>query len=122
MNLPRRDGHTHTEVCPHGSREPTEQFINRAIELGFDTYSLTEHPPLPDGFKDPTPDQSCGMNQTDLNRYLEMGQRLKRKYVDRILIKLGLEVDYIPGFEVETRRMLSQVGPELDDALLSVHF
>ena len=43
--LPKRDGHTHTEFCPHGSRESTELFIRRAIELGFETYSLTEHPP-----------------------------------------------------------------------------
>lgn len=122
MILPRRDGHTHTEVCPHGSREPTEQFIQRAIERGFETYSLTEHPPLPEGFEDPTPDRSCGMLQKDLGPYLEMAWRLKRKYAGHIEIRVGLEVDYIPGFEVQTRQMLSQAGPELDDAVLSVHF
>jgi histidinol-phosphatase (PHP family) len=62
------------------------------------------------------------MSQAELSSYLEMGQRLKRTYKDRIEIKLGLEVDYIPGFEVETRYLLSQVGSGLDDALLSVHF
>jgi len=122
MNLPRRDGHTHTEVCPHGSREPTEQFIERAVELGFESYSLTEHPPLPEGFEDPTPEKSCGMSSGDLGPYLEMAWRLKRKYADQISIRVGLEVDYIPGFEAETRRMLARVGTELDDTLLSVHF
>src|SRR6266542_3036119 len=110
MGLSRRDGHTHTEVCPHGSKEPTEQFIKRAIELGFETYSLTEHPPLPEGFEDPAPDKSCAMRPADLGPYLEMGQQLKRKYADQINIRVGLEVDYIPSFEVETRHLLSQVG------------
>jgi histidinol-phosphatase (PHP family) len=122
MDLLRRDGHTHTEVCPHGSREPTEQFIERAIELGFETYSLTEHPPLPEGFEDPTPDKSCGMLQEDLGSYLEMAWRLKKQYADRISLRVGLEVDYIPGFEAETTRMLADVGPDLEDGLLSIHF
>ena len=122
MEFPRRDGHTHTEFCPHGSKEPTEQFIQRAIELGFHTYSLTEHPPLPKGFEDPTPDKSCSMKPEDLGPYLEMARRLKLKYVSQIDVRVGLEVDYIPEFELETRHLLSQVGSELDDALLSVHF
>ncbi len=122
MELPRRDGHTHTEICPHGSREPTERFIQRAIELGFETYSLTEHPPLPEGFEDPAPDKSCSMKPEELEPYLEMARRLKLKYADQIDIRVGLEVDYIPGFELDTSHLLSQVGPDLDDALLSVHF
>jgi histidinol-phosphatase (PHP family) len=122
MELPRRDGHTHTEVCPHGSKEPTERFIQRAIELGFETYSLTEHPPLPEGLEDPAPDKSCAMKLAELGPYLGMARRLKLKYACQIDIKVGLEVDYIPGFELETRHLLSQVGSELDDALLSVHF
>jgi histidinol-phosphatase (PHP family) len=122
MILPRRDGHTHTEVCLHGSREPTELFIQRAIELGFTTYSLTEHPPLPDGFEDPTPDKSCGMPRNVLDPYLRMAQQLKKKFASQIEIKVGLEVDYIPGFEAQTGQMLSKVGPDLEDAVMSVHF
>ena len=122
MNLPRRDGHTHTEVCLHGSKEPTEQFIERAIDLGFETYSLTEHPPLPEGFEDPTPDKTCGMLRADLGSYFEMAQRLKKKYAGQINIRVGLEVDYVPGFEAETRALLAEVGPDLQDGLLSIHF
>lgn len=120
--LPRRDGHTHTEFCPHGSREATEQFIERAIALGFESYSLTEHPPLPRDFFDPTPDQSCGMRREELEPYLIHAQELKKRYVDRIEIRVGLEVDYIPGYEPDVREMLNTHGAELDDALLSVHF
>jgi len=120
--LLRRDGHTHTQFCPHGSHEATEQFIERAIELGFETYSLTEHPPLPRNFIDPTPDQTCGMRWEDLEPYLLHAQELKQRYADRIEIRVGLEVDYIPGYESDVSDMLNTHGAQLDDALLSVHF
>src|SRR3990172_8600137 len=120
--LHKCDGHTHTEFCPHGSRESTDLFIRRAIELGFDSYSLTEHPPLPDDFKDPAPDKSCGMAVPDFERYLGQARALRDRFSDQIAVKIGLEVDYIPGFEEEIRRLLDQVGPELEDAVLSVHF
>ena len=120
--LRHRDGHTHTEFCPHGSREATEQFIERAIALGFESYSLTEHPPLPRNFIDPTPDHSCGMRQEDLEPYLLHAQELKKRYADRIEIRVGLEVDYIPGYESDVRDMLNRCGSQMDDALLSVHF
>ena len=122
FSLPRRDGHTHTQFCPHGSREATEQFIERAIALGFETYSLTEHPPLPRSFIDPTPDQSCGMRWEDLEPYLLHAQELKKRYADRIEIRVGLEVDYLPDHQPDVRSMLDTYGPHLDDALLSVHF
>ena len=120
--LPRRDGHTHSQFCPHGSREATEQFIERAIALGFETYSLTEHPPLPRDFIDPTADHSCGMRQEDLEPYLLHAQKLKKRYAERIEIRVGLEVDYIPGYESDVRTMLNDYGSQMDDALLSVHF
>src|SRR5689334_8053749 len=108
--LPRRDGHTHTQFCPHGSRESTEQFIERAIVLGFESYSLTEHPPLPRNFVDPAPEQNCGMRQEDLEPYLLHAQELKELYADRIGIRVGLEVYYIPGYESEVREMLNTYG------------
>ena len=120
--LSRRDGHTHTEFCPHGSRESTELFIQRAIELGFETYSLTEHPPLPAHFHDPAPDKSCGMVPEDLESYLSHAKKLSDRFSSQIFLKVGLEVDFIPGFEDATRQLLQQVGSELADSVLSVHF
>ena len=89
--LPKRDGHTHTEFCPHGSRESTELFIHRAIELGFETYSLTEHPPLPAHFHDPAPDKSCGMVTEDLEPYLSHAKKLNDHFSSQIVLKVGLE-------------------------------
>jgi histidinol-phosphatase (PHP family) len=120
--LTRRDGHTHTEFCPHGSREATEWFIRRAIELRFLSYSITEHPPLPPGFDDPAPTKDCGIAAEDLETYFQLAHRLKREFTGRIELKVGLEVDYIPGHETWTRNLLTRYGPDMDDALLSVHF
>jgi histidinol-phosphatase (PHP family) len=120
--LSRRDGHTHTELCPHGSREATDGFIRRAIQLGFETYSLTEHPPLPKGFEDPTPEKSCAISWQELEPYFELARKMKRRFAGQIEIRVGLEVDYIPGYEIEIRQLLDTCGPDLDDALLSVHF
>ncbi len=90
--------------------------------MGFETYSLTEHPPLPRDFIDPTADHSCGMRPEDLEPYLLHAQKLKKRYAERIEIRVGLEVDYIPGYESDVRTMLNDYGSQMDDALLSVHF
>ncbi|GAJ27459.1 hypothetical protein JCM15457_2448 [Liquorilactobacillus sucicola DSM 21376 = JCM 15457] len=34
------DGHTHTELCPHGSGEPVEKMIQKAIMQGLITIVL----------------------------------------------------------------------------------
>ncbi len=120
--LERRDGHTHTELCPHGSREPTENLVLRAIQLGFQSYCLTEHPPLPPGFEDPAPDKSCGLVPEDLDRYFELGENLKKNFSSRVELKVGLEVDFIPGFNQSTRELLDTYGNIVEDSLLSVHF
>src|SRR5262247_2926414 len=62
------------------------------------------------------------MRREDFEAYLLHAEELKRRYADRIEIRVGLEVDYIPGFESEVREMLNRNGSQLDDALLSVHF
>ena len=47
----KMDGHTHTQLCAHGSGEKTEKMIEKAIRLGFTDYCITEHAPLPAGFE-----------------------------------------------------------------------
>lgn len=117
-----RDGHIHTPFCPHGSRDSLEQYIERAIELGYTDISFTEHAPLPPAFIDPTPDQDSAMAIEQLDLYLSTLNDLKKQYKNDIAIRIGLEVDFIVGYEEETARFLEEIGPELDDSILSVHF
>lgn len=118
----KTDNHIHSPFCPHGSTDSFVQYINRGIELGLTEMTFTEHAPLPQGFIDPTPEKDSGMDAALLSTYFRELKQLKEQYKDQITIKIGLEVDYIEGFEQETKAFLNEVGPELDDSILSVHF
>ncbi|WP_071393823.1 histidinol-phosphatase HisJ [Bacillus tuaregi] len=118
----KKDGHIHTPFCPHGSKDSIEKYIERALSLGYTEISFTEHAPLPEGFIDTTPTQDSAMSWEDWEHYVEEVERVKQLYIGKIKINCGLEIDFIEGFEEETREALNKLGPKLDDAILSVHF
>lgn len=62
------------------------------------------------------------MNSAYLMDYFKQLKRVKEQYQSEIKINIGLEVDYIVGYEHETKQFLNEVGPLMDDAILSVHF
>lgn len=116
------DGHIHTPFCPHGTQDALKDYIEKALQQNFTHITFTEHAPLPANFVDPTPDNDSGMAPHLLHEYFEQLNTLKAQYNNDIHINIGLEVDYIEGFEDETTQFLNEVGPKLDDAILSVHF
>lgn len=118
----KKDGHIHSPFCPHGTSDAFELYIEKAIENQFTHITFTEHAPLPTNFVDPTPDKDSGMKPKDLTTYIETLKKLKEHYAKDITINIGLEIDYIIGYETETRALLDIVGPSLDDSILSVHF
>ncbi|MFC0187861.1 histidinol-phosphatase HisJ [Fictibacillus aquaticus] len=118
----RFDGHIHSPFCPHGSPDALADYAERAIQLGFNGITFTEHAPLPAGFTDPVPAADSAMAYADLPRYFQAIKDLKKEYQNHIQIFTGLEVDFIEGFEEETDHFLGEVKGELDDAILSVHF
>ncbi|WP_339147274.1 histidinol-phosphatase HisJ [Sutcliffiella sp. BMC8] len=116
------DKHVHTPYCPHGSTDKIDTYIKQALDLHYQEISFTEHAPLPKGFHDPAPDKDSAMEWASLPSYLKELQKMKSYYASTIKINIGLEVDYIDGYEIETRELLSEIGPSLDDSILSVHF
>lgn len=118
----KADGHIHTPFCPHGTKDPFEDYIARALDLGFDEISFTEHAPLPSGFNDPTPQKDSGMDENHLENYFSVLTELQKKFASDIKINIGLEVDYIEGYEEDTRTFLNEYGRYLNDSVLSVHF
>lgn len=118
----KRDGHIHTPFCPHGTPDALDAYIEKAILSGFSDISFTEHAPLPPSFTDTTPMKDSGMDMEVLPLYLDAVAKAKDAYKNDIRIRVGLEVDFIEGYEAETRTFLDSVGPSLDDAILSVHF
>lgn len=115
------DGHIHSPYCRHGSEDTFEEYIEKAIEIGLMEITFTEHLPLPEGFKDPSAENDSAMSTDKLDDYLEDVKALKEKYGDKIKINVGLEVDYIEGYEQVTKEMLNNIGKNIDDAILSVH-
>ncbi|MEK4255010.1 histidinol-phosphatase HisJ [Ureibacillus sp. FSL K6-2830] len=118
----KKDGHIHTPFCPHGTADSLEGYIEKAIQHQFTDITFTEHAPLPANFVDPTPEKDSGMKPDLLPTYIDTLHKLKQQYEKDITIHIGLEVDYIVGYENETKNLLNSVGPFLDDAILSVHF
>ncbi|MCK1991869.1 histidinol-phosphatase HisJ [Peribacillus muralis] len=118
----KADNHVHTPFCPHGSLDTFEDYITRGIELGLKEITFTEHAPLPRDFQDPTPEKDSGMDAALLLDYLQELRVLKERHKNKILIKTGLEVDFIEGHENATKEFLDEIGEFLDDSILSVHF
>lgn len=121
------DGHTHTELCPHGSGEATEKMVQRAIQLGFQRYCITEHAPLPPAFRDQYEGTPAGYTEASLREdqvadYLALANGLKTKYAGQIEISVGFEVDFLPEHVAWTRDFLNTYGPRTQESILSVHF
>ena len=116
-----KDGHIHTPYCPHGTDDKFEQYVEKAIKVGLDEISFTEHFPLPKGFTDPAPDNDSSINLEQLKSYINDVNKLKDRYKDKIKINVGAEVDYVEGFEKEIKSLLDEYGKYLEDGILSVH-
>ncbi len=91
MVLPA-DYHLHTPLCRHAVGEPSE-LAARAVKLGFGEIGFSDHSPMPrDDFDD------WRMRNADLDGYVAAVERARREHPG-LVIKLGLEVDYLPGCE-----------------------
>jgi histidinol-phosphatase (PHP family) len=100
MSLPA-DYHMHTYLCRHAVGEPTD-LAAQAIRLGFTEIGFSEHNPMPrDDWDD------WHMLQADLDTYVELVQKARRDH-PQLVIKLALEMDYIPGQEDWIRDLMAR--------------
>ena len=116
-----KDGHVHSHYCLHGTDDNFQMYIDKAIKSGLDEISFTEHFPLPKGFEDPTPKKDSSMDINSLERYIQELKIIKTFYAGVIKINIGVEVDYIEGFEDEIKEFLDEYGKDFEDSILSVH-
>jgi len=112
------DYHTHHERCGHAIGK-LEEYVQRGIELGLEHLGLSDHLPLI--HVDPAeyyPEMA--MPLAELPRYVEECLELKARYRGVIDLRVGLEADYIEGYEEVIRDLLA---PYPWDYLIgSVHF
>lgn len=117
------DGHTHTRYCYHGTDASQDQYVNRAIELGFERYTVSEHPPLPENWvRDPKLMAELAMPMERLPAYFDEMKKTKERYVDQIELTIGLEIDYLYERESFSEQLLDTWMNELEDIVISVHY
>lgn len=112
MQLPA-DYHMHTPLCRHAVGEPVE-YARRAVEIGLTEIGFTDHSPMArDDF------DNWRMFNSQLDEYMAK-VRLAQQTFPHLTIRLGLEVDYLPGHE-EWIRQLAARHP-WDYFIGSVHY
>lgn len=117
------DGHTHGPYCRHGSSASMESYIVRAVDLGFQRISLTEHPPLPDQWlKDVSVQRILGMDKEDLPHYLEDALVVKKKFQETIDVRIGYELDYLEDNEDFIWMLLERGKHAIEEVIISVHY
>ncbi|MBD3348717.1 MAG: histidinol-phosphatase HisJ family protein [Candidatus Eisenbacteria bacterium] len=103
----------HTRLCGHAVGEP-EDYVRRAIALGLAEIGFSDHMPL---LRER--DERLTMAPEDLPVYVGMVRDLQTS-VDEIVVRLGIEMDYIPGQMEEIWNAASDY--EFDYVLGSVHY
>jgi histidinol-phosphatase (PHP family) len=117
------DGHTHTQYCYHGSSKKQELYIDRAIQLGFQRYTLSEHSPLPTGWIDDISlFKRLAMPIDELPKYIDFARKMKKFYENKIEVTIGLEMDFLPKQLAFTENMLEDFNDDLEDIVYSVHY
>ncbi|MBM4160108.1 MAG: histidinol-phosphatase HisJ [Ignavibacteria bacterium] len=109
------DYHTHTVLCKHGEGD-VEQYILKAIELGFDEVGCSDHSPMPGNFD---PQHRMSLEQY-YSIYAPSVLELAEKYKDRIVVKRGIEAEFLPGQEQWVGGFVRENG--FDFVIGSVHF
>jgi histidinol-phosphatase (PHP family) len=93
------DYHIHTAYCGH-ARGSIGQYVESAISLGLREIGFSDH--LGRYYLTPTQRRrylDWGMDEKKLKRYFSDLLKAKESYQDRIVISVGLEVDYVEGCE-----------------------
>lgn len=108
--------HQHTYRCGHADLDmEDEDYVQEYIKMGFKEVAFTDHCPWKDEV-DNRP--NVRMKYSERNEYLNSISRLKEKYINKIQIKSGYEIEYLPGEEENLR----ELKDETDILVLGQHF
>ncbi|MDQ5853087.1 MAG: histidinol-phosphatase HisJ family protein [Chloroflexota bacterium] len=113
------DYHTHHFRCGHATGQ-MDDYVEAAIAAGLDEIGLSDHAPIYHFEGDPHPRPQGAMSQTELPAYIEDMQRVRDRFAGRIGVRLGVESDYVLGWDDHYRRLWQQYP--LDYVIGSVHW
>ncbi|MBU1997460.1 MAG: histidinol-phosphatase HisJ [Candidatus Omnitrophica bacterium] len=108
------DYHIHTKLCGHAIGELSE-YADQAIKTGLKEIGISDHAPLV-SHENP----EITMSFYDLPVYHKMIEALKSEYSGKLLIKFGIEADFIEGYEDKTKAILDAYP--YDYVIGSVHY
>ncbi len=108
--------HTHTKRCGHASGED-EEYILRAIEGGIKYMGFSDHAPFlfPEGIE-----SGYRVQMKDVPEYFKTLGELRKKYKDKIDIKIGFEMECYPSHFELMLENARNIGAEY--LILGQHF
>jgi histidinol-phosphatase (PHP family) len=86
--MPLSNLHTHTHFSDGSS--PPEEYIEEALREGFRSLGFSDHSPLPF-------ENTFALKEQRTGEYCNEILKLKKKFIGKIDILLGMEIDFIPG-------------------------
>ena len=101
----KTDLHIHTPYCGHASGSAEETVI-AAIKKGFSLIGFSEHLPYPEDYIAPVPD--CVAPMDEWTNYLDDISTLQTTFMEKIDIRIGAEIDYLPGRMEKTSELLKK--------------
>ncbi|MEM9883493.1 MAG: histidinol-phosphatase HisJ family protein [Planctomycetota bacterium] len=107
------DSHTHTTFCRH-AQGAIEDYARAAARRGLAGLVVTCHNPMPDGY---AADMRMGPDQ--LPDYVAAVAEARHRCESLAEVRLGLEADYVPGYEKHVERQLAE--HDFDFVLGAVH-
>lgn len=108
--------HTHTFLCKHALGD-SEDYVKRAIMLGYHTIAITDHGPFPKFLQKKLNSRRMSIEQYN-EVYLDMLEMSVQKHKNEILVLKGIEIEYLPELEMYYDKFLS----ELDLMILGQHY
>lgn len=113
------DYHTHHYRCGHAEGNLVD-YVEAAIAAGLAEIGLSDHSPIYHLGDDPHPRPHTAMSQSELPAYIAELRAVQERYADRITVRLGVESDYVLGWDAHYRSLWSQYP--LDYVIGSVHW
>lgn len=102
--------HTHSHYCD--GKGELQEYVDYALAHGFSALGFSGHAPLPFANKFSIPTEQY-------DAYCSEVRQLQTRYADRLQIRLGLEIDYIPGVHPDFHPLIEQGN--LDYCIGGVH-
>jgi histidinol-phosphatase (PHP family) len=107
------ESHCHTPLCKHATGSPSD-YAAVAEQRGLKGIVVTCHGPLPDGMG-----IEHRMAPEQFEEYVDLVAAAREEFAGRVDVRLGLESDFLPGFESWAEKLHARVP--LHHVLGSVH-